>query len=353
MEIKDTLPYYVKNPKTGNYSIDVFSYINHYSNPNISKEIYSNDNVEKSAVLWDVLKTKLISRAIKKYLYNVAKDFQTGKDFFKKEIEKKDSFYKKYSELYDKVIEDTEKFLEIILNTKKDNPNYEEQINHLIKLLNKAKEEQNQTESNYYAKIAEHKTELHEYNIRLQKFASENDKLSQHLQDIEAENIRNTILLKEENNRVNKEKENIAQVEYDFLKENKNKIINLESKLQEYNNIVLDYKNKELLIKQLIAEKDKIKEETKRELLYVVQSNIQNIVTDHPLSYIQKEEYNFLLKTAGFQELETKLKEIVDANQKLFSENNYLKISLEKLKGKLISKTENIKEEAKKKYMSK
>jgi len=99
----------------------------------------------------------------------------------------------------------------------------------------------------------------------------------------------------------------------------------LELKLEEYNKIVLDYKNKEILIRQLTAEKNQIKEETKNELLYIVQSNIQSIITEHPLSYVQKEEYNFILKTKGFQELEEKLKEIIDANRKLLSENNNLK----------------------------
>jgi len=110
----------------------------------------------------------------------------------------------------------------------------------------------------------------------------------------------------------------------------------------------LDYKNKEILIRQLTAEKNQIKEETKNELLYIVQSNIQSIITEHPLSYVQKEEYNFILKTKGFQELEEKLKEIIDANRKLLSENNNLKIALDKLKKKLKDKTEEIKSQAKK-----
>jgi len=122
----------------------------------------------------------------------------------------------------------------------------------------------------------------------------------------------------------------------------------LELKLEEYNKIVLDYKNKEILIRQLTAEKNQIKEETKNELLYIVQSNIQSIITEHPLSYVQKEEYNFILKTKGFQELEEKLKEIIDANRKLLSENNNLKIALDKLKKKLKDKTEEIKSQAKK-----
>jgi len=79
-----------------------------------------------------------------------------------------------------------------------------------------------------------------------------------------------------------------------------------------------------------------------------VQSNIQSIITEHPLSYVQKEEYNFILKTKGFQELEEKLKEIIDANRKLLSENNNLKIALDKLKKKLKDKTEEIKSQAKK-----
>jgi len=133
-----------------------------------------------------------------------------------------------------------------------------------------------------------------------------------------------------------------------FLKRIKKIISQLELKLEEYNKVVLDYKNKEILIRQLTAEKNQIKEETKNELLYIVQSNIQSIITEHPLSYVQKEEYNFILKTKGFQELEEKLKEIIDANRKLLSENNNLKIALDKLKKKLKDKTEEIKSQAKK-----
>jgi len=145
-----------------------------------------------------------------------------------------------------------------------------------------------------------------------------------------------------------KEKEEIIQTRYGFLEKDKKIISQLELKLEEYNKIVLDYKNKEILIRQLTAEKNQIKEETKNELLYIVQSNIQSIITEHPLSYVQKEEYNFILKTKGFQELEEKLKEIIDANRKLLSENNNLKIALDKLKKKLKDKTEEIKSQAKK-----
>jgi len=181
----------------------------------------------------------------------------------------------------------------------------------------------------------EHNNEIKKYTMKIEELQDNEGQLIKALSIGNARVDEKIFDLETEIKELKKEKEEIIQTRYGFLEKDKRIISQLELKLEEYNKIVLDYKNKEILIRQLTAEKNQIKEETKNELLYIVQSNIQSIITEHPLSYVQKEEYNFILKTKGFQELEEKLKEIIDANRKLLSENNNLKIALDKLKKKV------------------
>jgi len=339
INVNYNLPYYAKNPNNDQYVVNPIAYINYYSNPNVNEETYQLDGVDKPSLLWIILRTKIVSKLTRQYMTQILKDFQQGKDFFKKEIEKKDNFYKKYEHLFDKIIGETEKFFEIL--TKDKGPSHSEQLDHVVSLFKKEQEEK-------IRMSVEHNNEIKKYTMKIEELQ---DNEGQLIKALSIGNVRvdeKIFDLETEIKELKKEKEEIIQTRYGFLEKDKKIISQLELKLEEYNKIVLDYKNKEILIRQLTAEKNQIKEETKNELLYIVQSNIQSIITEHPLSYVQKEEYNFILKTKGFQELEEKLKEIIDANRKLLSENNNLKIALDKLKKKLKDKTEEIKSQAKK-----
>jgi len=138
------LPYYAKNPNNDQYVVNPIAYINYYSNPNVNEETYQLDGVDKPSLLWIILRTKIVSKLTRQYMTQILKDFQQGKDFFKKEIEKKDNFYKKYEHLFDKIIGETEKFFEIL--TKDKGPSHSEQLDHVVSLFKKEQEEKNKNE---------------------------------------------------------------------------------------------------------------------------------------------------------------------------------------------------------------
>jgi len=101
----------------------------------------------------------------------------------------------------------------------------------------------------------EHNNEIKKYTMKIEELQ---DNEGQLIKALSIGNVRvdeKIFDLETEIKELKKEKEEIIQTRYGFLEKDKKIISQLELKLEEYNKIVLDYKNKEILIRQLTAEK--------------------------------------------------------------------------------------------------
>jgi len=119
----------------------------------------------------------------------------------------------------------------------------------------------------------------------------------------------------------------------DKKKEMINTISKYEKKLSDYTDTIKKMGKHEKNLEELEKETEYLKEEAKKEATLLIISRIRQLTKSEEVSMETNinSEYDVFLKVKGFQELDSKLKEIIKLNQELITENGIIKIQLDKL----------------------
>jgi len=261
------LPYIVNN------SVDLEKYVCYYSDPWKREEEYLKDNQNKSKILWDMLKNKVITTIVKKYTNQLKKDlYRSQEELFFLNHENKE-LYGEYFYVIDNMYESITEIIDKLKKGEKDTiitPQLFKKIEELeLTIIEERKEKK-----------------------KMMKFENED-----------------------------KKKEMISTIS------------KYEKKLSDYTDIIKKMGKHEKSLEELEKETAHLKEEAKKEATLLIISRIRQLTKSEEVTMEANinSEYNVFLKIKGFQELDSKLKEIIKLNQELITENGIVKIQLDKL----------------------